>query len=161
VHQAIGPDPVARPMPGGAIGGDHALRPPEKVSGGGVLWNTGEVETESPPVAKGRSDLELRIVACGAEQVYPLELWRLNNGQMVGIVTEVYGNSDLVRIARLVADALDEQAPKAALLFRLFPGVRTTGSTSGAWQYAWSREGGQHRLVDFDELAALGLDLLA
>lgn len=117
------------------------------------------METESPPVAEGRTDLELKVVACGGEQVYPLELWRLNDGQLIGIVTEVYGNADLVRIARLVADALDERAPNAALLFRLFPGARTAGGSVGAWKYAWSREGGQHRLVDFDELASLGLDL--
>jgi len=117
------------------------------------------VETGSPPVARGRTDLELRVAACGAEQIYPLEVWRLNDGRMVGIVTEVYGNSDLVRIARPVADALDDLVPDAALLFRLFPGERSAGTPAGAWQYAWSREGGRHRLVDIDELAGLGLDL--
>ncbi len=117
------------------------------------------METEDPPVVEGRRDLELRVFACGAEQVYPLEVRRLRDGRVIGVVTEVFGNSDLLRIAKPVADALDDRCPGAELLFRLFPGKRPAGTAAGGWEYAWSREGGRHRLVDLDELAEAGLDL--
>jgi hypothetical protein len=91
-------------------------------------------------------------------QRYPVEAWSLAAGELVVIVTDVYGNTSLMNASERIGVAVENRWPGARIV-ECWPGDASFGAPGRGGRYVWSSRDGGNWPVDLDELAALGLDL--
>lgn len=90
---------------------------------------------------------------------YPIQVFRLADGELIVIVQEVWENTLLTNASeRIMAAVHADWGSHSRILEKWLPqsGVGTTGRDG---KYAWSSGTGGHIPADLDDLAARGLDL--
>ena len=95
---------------------------------------------------------------CKQIQRYPLEVYRLTNGDQVAIVGDVYTNTSLMNASERVMAAVQRVAPGAHVL-ELWRHGSISGTPGKRGRYAWSSGTGGNIPAKLDHLARLGLEL--
>lgn len=91
-------------------------------------------------------------------QRYPVQVWRLADGDLVAVVSDVWGNTSLMNASERIMRTVQGRWPGSHLLER-WTADSAHGAPDDGENYAWSTGNGGNVPADLDDLGRRGLDL--